>query len=260
MNKKMLIRILTGLLIVACVVPPILLGGIPMECLITFVAVFSAYELASLSDQKPHYIKTALLLAAIEVLIHLDNASLAIGLSMYIVVLFLGHFVKESLGMDEITHVFMITVVLVYAVHGIHRIYDAQGGLGMLYTAFACYFCDTGAYFLGSFFGKHKMIPQISPNKTWEGAVGGYLCGAVVSFLFGYYFCSSLPVELLLCASVLIPAVAEIGDLAFSSVKRHFGLKDFGSLLPGHGGVLDRVDSLVFCLMVMNGLLLVWGF
>ena len=104
------------------------------------------------------------------------------------------------------------------------------------------------------------MAPLISPNKTWEGAIGGYLAGAVGSYLWGRYLCPEFPAELVLCGALILPAVGEIGDLAFSSIKRRFEIKDFGSLLPGHGGVLDRVDSLLFCLMVFNGLILLWGF
>ena len=128
----------------------------------------------------------------------------------------------------------------------------------MLYVALATYMCDTGAYFFGVFFGKHKLIPRVSPNKTWEGSIGGYAVGAVISFVFGFFLIKDLPVSLLAVGSLTLPILAQLGDLSFSSVKRHFGIKDFGSLFPGHGGVLDRIDSLIFCLMWFNALLILW--
>lgn len=143
------------------------------------------------------------------------------------------------------------------------RVYQADakwtGWMLMLYIAAACYLCDTGAYFFGVAFGKHKMIPEISPNKTWEGSAGGYFSGLIGSLLVGYFGLKELPFTLILCGSLILPLVAQIGDLAFSSIKRNFKIKDFGNLLPGHGGILDRVDSLIFCLMVFNALMIIWG-
>ena len=259
MNKKMLVKTMIGLLIVAVVLPPVLLGGIPMECLIAFVAFFSAYEIVSLVDQKQHMIRTACLFCVIEVLAHLSDEALPIGISGLLILLFAAHLASDEYSMDEVVYTFTLSLILVYAAHGIFKIYSLQGGAGMLFVGLACYLCDTGAYFFGSFLGKHKMIPRISPNKTWEGAFGGYAVGALGSYLFGTYFCGNYPAGLLIAASLILPAIGEIGDLAFSAVKRRFGLKDFGSLLPGHGGVLDRVDSLLFCLMVMKGLISFWG-
>ncbi len=101
---------------------------------------------------------------------------------------------------------------------------------------------DTGAFFAGRAFGRHKLAPQISPGKTWEGVVGGLALAAVVGALAGAltgYGAAAL-------ALVAIPtaAVSVLGDLTVSMFKRHAGLKDSGRLLPGHGGVLDRIDSL----------------
>ena len=107
--------------------------------------------------------------------------------------------------------------------------------------------------------GKHKMIPHVSPNKTWEGAIGGYLIAAAISTVFGLYVLTTLPSSLVITASLVLPFVAQVGDLSFSSIKRHFQIKDFGNLFPGHGGVLDRVDSIIFCLVVFNGLMILWG-
>ncbi|MGB4985330.1 MAG: CDP-archaeol synthase, partial [Erysipelotrichaceae bacterium] len=95
----------------------------------------------------------------------------------------------------------------------------------------------------------HKLIERISPKKTIEGSISGTLCSIIVSVIFMYFFLDlqNLGVEIIL--AVFIPVVAQIGDLSFSVVKRHFDIKDFGKLLPGHGGILDRLDSLLFTLV-----------
>ena len=109
---------------------------------------------------------------------------------------------------------------------------------------------DMFAYFAGLLFGKHKLCPKISPKKTVEGAIGGTLGGIVASVLVGYLIQPVLgtSVSLLHMAMLgLVSAVAgQIGDLSASLVKRNVGIKDFGKIFPGHGGVMDRLDSILF--------------
>ena len=109
----------------------------------------------------------------------------------------------------------------------------------------ATYGSDTGAYFFGRFLGKHKMIPRISPKKTWEGFFGGWLCGFLLSFLLSFFWIKGLNFTINFIICLLAPIAAELGDLCFSTFKRHYNLKDFSEVLPGHGGVLDRIDSLL---------------
>ena len=102
-------------------------------------------------------------------------------------------------------------------------------------------------------FGKNKLIPRISPNKTVEGAISGYLAGVLVSFLFAYFLLmDQLGLNIILMGSLLIPLVSQLGDLSFSLIKRNYGIKDFGSIFPGHGGALDRIDSLVFAVLTFQ--------
>ena len=104
---------------------------------------------------------------------------------------------------------------------------------------------DIMAYFSGFLFGKHKLCPKISPKKTIEGSIGGTLGSVILSGLFGYFFAPEVLVHCLVIG-VLGGIVSQFGDLTASIFKRKMGIKDYGNLIPGHGGILDRFDSVLF--------------
>lgn len=124
---------------------------------------------------------------------------------------------------------------------------------------------DIGAFFVGLNFGKHKMAPEISPKKTWEGAIGGIVISFAITFAFamtmaavGYPLLPQFDLDhwyVLMIISLFIPFFGDIGDFFFSSIKRSFGVKDFSAILPGHGGVLDRLDSLIFASGFVSGMI-----
>ena len=114
---------------------------------------------------------------------------------------------------------------------------------------------DGGAYFAGVFLGRHRGVTRVSPNKSLEGYIGGFLTGVAAALIYGAIIQAAAGLELNflslgLCG--LFGALAtELGDLAFSLIKRQYGVKDYGHLLPGHGGMLDRFDSMIFCAPVV---------
>jgi phosphatidate cytidylyltransferase len=104
---------------------------------------------------------------------------------------------------------------------------------------------DTGAYFTGRALGKHKLAPKISPGKTWEGLIGGIVAAAAFAALATFWFFPELPYQYSIPLAVVMAIVGVLGDLAESAIKRGANAKDAASVLPGHGGFLDRLDSLL---------------
>jgi phosphatidate cytidylyltransferase len=124
------------------------------------------------------------------------------------------------------------------------------GGLGwVLLVLFSTWICDSFAYLFGKAWGKHPFFPRISPRKTWEGALAGWVGGTGTALLFGWML--GLSILQALTLGLAISLAATFGDLAESIIKRQMGVKDSGSLLPGHGGILDRMDSLLFVVVVV---------
>jgi phosphatidate cytidylyltransferase len=141
----------------------------------------------------------------------------------------------------------LVAFPLSYAVslHGL-------GGMGPKFLLFACAITwagDTLAYFVGRAMGKHLLAPKLSPKKTWEGSVGGMVGSLAVAYAFSYWI--KIPVGHLLAMGAVGNVAGQMGDLLESAYKRSAGVKDSGGLLPGHGGILDRIDALILCIPVI---------
>lgn len=120
----------------------------------------------------------------------------------------------------------------------------------LIYLLLITTMTDTYAYITGRLIGKHKLLEVISPNKTWEGTIGGTLFGTIIPMTF-YYICinSNINIFTLFCSTLFLSILAQFGDLTFSAIKRHYKVKDFSNIMPGHGGILDRCDSIIFVIL-----------
>jgi len=136
---------------------------------------------------------------------------------------------------------------LSYAVR-LHGLKDV-GPLLLLFALVITWVGDSAAYFVGRAIGKHPFAPHLSPKKTWEGAVASFVVSVLVGFIFGRWI--FMPLPHLLAMAAVGNVAGQVGDLLESAYKRSAGIKDSGSILPGHGGVLDRIDALILAIPVV---------
>ncbi|WP_313048445.1 phosphatidate cytidylyltransferase [Atlantibacter subterraneus] len=143
------------------------------------------------------------------------------------------------------------------ALRGWH--YEANhyyGAIWLLYVMILVWGADSGAYMFGKLLGKHKLAPKVSPGKTWQGFIGGLFTAAVISWIYGVVVNLEVAPSTLLICSVVAALASVLGDLTESMFKREAGIKDSGNLIPGHGGILDRIDSLTAAVPVFACLML----
>lgn len=156
---------------------------------------------------------------------------------------------------------FLSGIVIPFMITSLVRIVCMEQGRMLICIPFVIAFLsDAGAYFVGVFFGKHKLCPKISPKKSVEGLIGGVVVGTLSLLLFGWvvehFFSANVRYLPLLVYGVIGCLFSAFGDLCLSAVKRQTGIKDFGNLFPGHGGVLDRLDSVMVVAPLTEALLL----
>ena len=157
----------------------------------------------------------------------------------------------RAISFLDLTTILVAGIAIPLSMSCLMRLRMLPYGGGLLLIVMVAAFCsDTMALFAGMAFGKHKLAPKVSPKKTREGAVGGLVGGMVGMILFRIVFFLVTEVQLNIGWCVLLgllgAAMGQLGDLSFSAIKREYGIKDYGRLLPGHGGVLDRFDSVIF--------------
>lgn len=158
-----------------------------------------------------------------------------------------------SKGKIQVDNTSVLFTMSFYVLMGLNCLYllrtEEQGALLYMLPLVTSWSTDIFAYFSGRLFGRHKLIPDVSPQKTVEGAVGGFVCSVGIIVLYGLlmkiFFEASPNYLNLIIAGTLMSIASMAGDLIASLVKRHYGIKDYGWLLPGHGGALDRIDSVL---------------
>ncbi len=180
-----------------------------------------------------------------------------------IVLLVYSVFCYQKTNYVEIAATFFGFFYACYLLSHVYLVREYAYGKLLIWLAFISAFgCDTGAYFTGYFVGKKKLCPALSPKKTIEGAIGGTIISVLLCLLYGAWINKYHPVAdaniLLLCGLVgFVGSIfSQVGDLAASSIKRQVGIKDYGNLMPGHGGVLDRFDSVIMTAPVLYYIML----
>ena len=228
--------------------------------LISLISLFSVWELLhGLALDKKYFVSAPFYVAALAfpMLARIMRGSLqaytrigiftVLAMAIYLFAVIVFQFGKLDMGKIGLT--FMTSVYIIGANAGVIVLRDVPEVGKFLYLipfVFA-WVTDSFAYFTGRLFGKHKLIPQVSPKKTVEGAIGGFVFCALTALLYGLIVKCGFGVTpnyvVLGLSGIAIGVVSQIGDLVMSAIKRQQGVKDFGWMLPGHGGILDRFDS-----------------
>ena len=181
-----------------------------------------------------------------------------LGLYVYVLLLFceaIGS--HKRLGLEKLGGAFLLAVAIPLFLSAFLRIRLMEHWKPLIILPLVVAFLsDAFALFAGMACGKHKLAPELSPKKTWEGAVGGFLGAILSTVVYGLVlqlaFAYQVDYLRLALYGALGSVVSQLGDLSFSYIKREYGIKDFGNVLPGHGGVLDRFDSVIFCAPLME--------
>ena len=259
MWSKVKTRLISAVVLIALVIialffaPPLAVG-----LLVSGVTYAVMYELTKVFNLKEKRILTTVnfIFATIFMaLSYIETAPalkiLAPAVVFYIMVLLtIAVIDNERVKFSDVTtSVFLVFYAVALLVH-LTYLRKMENGLALLVLALlGAYATDTGAYFTGLTLGKHKLIEKISPNKTVEGAIGGVLLTVVIFVIYGLVMKNlghTVNFLYLLILSVLCAVTAQLGDLSASLMKRSFQVKDFGNIIPGHGGMVDRLDSLMF--------------
>ncbi len=255
-------RIVTGIVLVFFVLLGVLYlpsAWFAVFSLIVFISI-GGYEwgkLVSFSDQSRGFFVIGLLAAAVisYFLVDYHSTFIMLGALWWLVVLVLLAFYHQ--GTTLYTNkawllrvsAFFVLVVAWLALINLHQRFPQL----VLYLIFLVAIADSGAYFTGKAFGKNKLAPELSPGKTREGALGG-LIGATIWSILGamYFYLPSVDWLPFILLSIVVAMMSIVGDLFESLIKREAGQKDSGNILPGHGGVLDRVDGLLAALPIFS--------
>ncbi len=254
---------------VAIVIPVALLlwlGGVPWLAAVIVVAFVAIQELFAAFRQngyRPLLLVQALLAVGLPAIAFFGHGSLAwvaplvaLTIAVSLVAAMARPELKGSLADWAVSLAGALYVALLLSYFVALR--QADQGLRWILMAFLCtWACDSAAYLVGRTVGRRKFSPRISPNKTWEGTIGGVVGATLVGLLAVPLL--GLPIwwALLMGAAVSVAAIS--GDLAESFIKRQLGIKDSGTLIPGHGGVLDRVDSLLFAVPLVYYVMVVFS-
>ena len=231
---------------------------IALNIAIALISVLSVYEIISALGLSKNYILLvpSILFSAVLPFIEqpflLQSAYFLYTVVMFAALIFYHQFVTFR----ELGVIYSMALMIPTALQTIIEIRRLGGEHGMFYVIIAiaaAWVADTGAFFAGSLFGKHKLCPNISPKKSVEGVIGGFILNIAAMLLFGYifqalYYQHSVLISYpaLLIIGIFGTGTSILGDLSFSLIKRSCHIKDFSEMIPGHGGMLDRFDSVIF--------------
>ncbi|RHH69547.1 MULTISPECIES: phosphatidate cytidylyltransferase [Vagococcus] len=254
-------RVITAVVALILFIPLIVIGQMPLQIVMAMlggIAVYELFRMKGLEIKTPEgilaIIGTILLILPRSTWYEFLPRTVTGNTLFYLIVmalLVLPVFSKNEFTFDNVGFPVLVSL---YIGTGFQNFISArETGLHVLmYALFIVWSTDIGAYMVGRKYGQRKLAPDISPNKTIEGSLGGIASAMVVSLVYTMIWPMTYNIFAMLLLTILFSIVGQLGDLVESSYKRYYGVKDSGNILPGHGGILDRFDSLLFVFPFMH--------
>ena len=252
----MLTRIITAIVSLAVFIGLIIAGKTIFSIGVGIIILCMIYETTTALTQSRH-VKLSGYLTCVIMIIgqQMGNTEIAIVISIMFAMMFLI-FLHGKVRYTELFSVQFMAMYVTIFMGYIAKMYTEMGITVMALVFIIAWGSDTAAYFCGTFCGKHKLIPKVSPKKTIEGSVGAVIVTAILCavYLFvldkiGYPLFKNVTIESYIRISVIglvASAISQLGDLCASAIKRDAGIKDYGKIFPGHGGFMDRFDSVIY--------------
>lgn len=252
--KKRIISIIIALIIV---VPIYIIGGVFFDAGVGILAAIAFFETLGLKDSHKPYPTYIKLMGIICLMALVYGSAVGSGFSFFISagltclsLAIPSIFTKnEEYTTKEALYLIGSLLLIGTFFNGMINIYHLdKNGLILLYLLLIATMTDTFAMLIGCLIGKHKLIPSVSPKKSVEGSVAGSIVGTAIASIYYYNVITDRPLNIIILVllSLVLSILGQIGDLFFSKIKRENDIKDFSNLMPGHGGILDRLDSLSF--------------
>lgn len=256
----MIKRVISAIILLAIFVPCLLIGGLLYDLLIILIGILGLKELIAVKESKkkiPTFIKGICYILLVLTLVTgiINNKTLEInyvftfGFFMTLLIPTILYHDRSKYSVNDAFYLIGCVLFFSLALTLFINVRMVRTALP-IYLFMVSIVTDTFALLTGMLVGKHKLIEEISPKKTWEGLVGGTIMGVIIPSMFYIMVIdSTMPIWLVLLLGLFLSILGQLGDLVFSAIKRYFNVKDFSSLIPGHGGVLDRIDSVIFVMM-----------
>ncbi|MDN7225953.1 phosphatidate cytidylyltransferase [Planococcus liqunii] len=255
-------RIITGVIAAALFIPFVYIGGTPFILLMYALGTIGLQELLKMKGRTLWSIPGLISLFGLYAFMLPDQWAaqiyewtgyIKVEFAFLAVILLLIHtvVVKNSFTFDDAAFAVLGTLYLGMGFY--YTIETREYGLAyIIFALFIVWFTDSGAYFTGRKIGKRKLWPEISPNKTIEGFIGGIVWAIGIGLILNYFVDLDKPILIIIAVSIIASIFGQMGDLVESALKRHFNVKDSGNILPGHGGILDRFDSILFVMPLLH--------
>lgn len=252
-------RVISAIIALIIVIPLIILGGYPYYIGVGLLSLIGFMEMIKVRNKKnviPN-INVAISLIGyilIVILSTIESTSFVIDYRLLIIVFLLCYIplIINKKGKYDVDDAFFLVATIIFLGMSFRYLIIVRN-LNihyLVYILLITIMSDTFAHFFGTKIGRIKLCPSVSPNKTVEGMIGGTLFGTFIPTIYFLTFISqNANIFLITIMSLTLSLIAQFGDLVFSAIKRKYGVKDFGNIMPGHGGVLDRLDSTIFAIL-----------